>query len=41
MTSPGQVDGILDKLPLGTLVTLQLIRGSEQIIAQIQETGIP
>jgi membrane-associated protease RseP (regulator of RpoE activity) len=41
VTFSSQVDGILDKLPLGTLVTLQLIRGSAQITAQIEETGIP
>lgn len=41
VTAPDQAEALLGKLPLGTLVTLQLSQGATQITAQIQEPGIP
>jgi membrane-associated protease RseP (regulator of RpoE activity) len=39
--SPDDVATILGKLPKGSRLTLQLIQGSAQITATIQESGIP
>jgi membrane-associated protease RseP (regulator of RpoE activity) len=39
--SPDDVATILGKLPKGSKLTLQLIQGSAQVTATIQESGIP
>lgn len=41
VSTPAQAEAILDGLPLGTAVTLQLTQGGAQITAQLQEPGIP
>ena len=41
VTSPGQANGIIAKLPKGSQVTLTLVQGSEQIQATIQESNGP
>lgn len=41
VTAPGQVDAILNRLALGTPVTLQLTQGPAVITAEIQEPGVP
>lgn len=41
VTSPGQANAILAKLPKGSAVTLILVQGSQQIEATIQESNGP
>jgi S1-C subfamily serine protease len=41
VTSPDQANSIIARIPKGSQVTLQLVQGSEQIQATIQESNGP